>query len=216
MVSSISREVIFYFMIELQSTVDFTIPFRLLIYMIELYKRLFLDTDEALFEINNLISSVFALDKKQDAEHFIRNINRVAKIFMNLSQEEQVELKDWLRDVLMKKVANKDKKIIEETLNQLGKGEVEDMTYGFERMLDDLKKEGIEQGEIIKTIKVTRKMLKREQSLEMTVDVLEMSETEVENMIRLIKDNKSLSDVELAKLIKNKSTKRHGPIFKIQ
>jgi len=40
------KDVIVYCLLELQSTVDFTMPFRLLVYMVELMKRLFSDIDE--------------------------------------------------------------------------------------------------------------------------------------------------------------------------
>ncbi len=40
------HDVYFYILLELQSTVDHTMPFRLLIYMTELWKRVFADTDE--------------------------------------------------------------------------------------------------------------------------------------------------------------------------
>ena len=40
------KEVLVYCLLELQSSVDFTMPFRLLVYMVELLKRVFLDTPE--------------------------------------------------------------------------------------------------------------------------------------------------------------------------
>ena len=39
-------EILFYCLIELQRSVDFTMPFRLLIYIVELLRRVFMDTDE--------------------------------------------------------------------------------------------------------------------------------------------------------------------------
>ena len=39
-------DVYFYILLELQSTVDHTMPFRLLVYMTELWKRVFADSDE--------------------------------------------------------------------------------------------------------------------------------------------------------------------------
>ena len=40
------QEVYFFILLEMQSTVDYTMPFRLLIYMTELWKRFFADTNE--------------------------------------------------------------------------------------------------------------------------------------------------------------------------
>jgi predicted transposase/invertase (TIGR01784 family) len=44
------NEVIFYILLELQSTPDFTMPLRLLVYMTELMRRLFAETDEKVRE----------------------------------------------------------------------------------------------------------------------------------------------------------------------
>jgi len=44
------KNIYFYIVLELQSTVDFTMPFRLLIYMTELWKQIFLNTDEKIRE----------------------------------------------------------------------------------------------------------------------------------------------------------------------
>jgi hypothetical protein len=39
------REIIFYCLLELQSTVDYTMPFRLLVYMVELLRKIFMETE---------------------------------------------------------------------------------------------------------------------------------------------------------------------------
>jgi predicted transposase/invertase (TIGR01784 family) len=46
-------EIYFYVLLELQSTVDFTMPFRLLIYMVELLKLIFSNTDEKIRTAKN-------------------------------------------------------------------------------------------------------------------------------------------------------------------
>ena len=199
------KEAIFYFLIELQSTVDYTIPLRLLVYTVELYKRLFLDasendrekkgfrlppvvpcvlyngesawtaasrfreyldgfetfgdhiidfkyvllnvnnfTDESLHEIGDLVSSIFLLDKKQDTKRFLQNLKWVLKATEGLVQDEQIELKDWLSDVLTKKAKGENKEVIEEMLKLQKKGDVDEMTYAIERMMDDLETKGME------------------------------------------------------------------------
>jgi predicted transposase/invertase (TIGR01784 family) len=44
------RQAIFYVLLELQATVDYTMPFRLLLYMVEVMRRVFLDTDQKVRE----------------------------------------------------------------------------------------------------------------------------------------------------------------------
>ena len=204
------KKVIFYFLLELQSGVDFTMPFRLLVYMTELLKRYFLNnkedvrerkdyrlpavipivlyngadkwtavrsfkeylkgyeafeesvidfkyilidvnnyTDEQLIEIKNLISAVFALDKKSnDMEDFIKKVSMGFKIFTGLTGDEQIDFMEWTRDVLAKKVkADKDNlKVVNEFLKQLMKGDEVAMNYAIERFLDEVEEKGIEKG----------------------------------------------------------------------
>ncbi|MDR1061519.1 MAG: Rpn family recombination-promoting nuclease/putative transposase [Clostridiales bacterium] len=44
------HQAIFYVLLELQSSVDYTMPFRLLLYMVEVMRRAFLDTDQKIRE----------------------------------------------------------------------------------------------------------------------------------------------------------------------
>lgn len=228
------REVIFYFMIEMQSTVDFTIPFRLLIYITELYKRLFLDTpeiererkgfqlpaiipcilynggsewtavknfkeylkgydlfapyiidfeyilininqysDDELMRIGNLISSVFVLDNKRSTFEITSGLTKVAKTFEKLEKYEQIELMDWLKDVLMKKVKlKKEKDLIDQMLEQLEKSEVINMTYTIERIWDEVEEKGIEKG-----IEEGKREGKEEGKKEVAVKLLKLGET---------------------------------------
>ncbi|MDR1206517.1 MAG: Rpn family recombination-promoting nuclease/putative transposase [Peptococcaceae bacterium] len=48
-----AQDVVFYVLLELQSGVDQTMPFRLLIYMVELLRRVFADTDEDTRELKS-------------------------------------------------------------------------------------------------------------------------------------------------------------------
>ena len=199
------KEVIFYCLLELQSSVDYTMPFRLLIYMTELWRRLFADADknvreqenyklpaivpiilyngrdewtavrsfkeyqdgherfkdnvvnfeyiflnvnkykdETLQAIGNFISSVFLLDKQQNTDQLIANAAFAAKIFTNLTESEQIDFTDWLKDVLLKKVKNSEKDIVAEAITNFKKGDVNTMTYAIERLFDDVYEEAVE------------------------------------------------------------------------
>jgi predicted transposase/invertase (TIGR01784 family) len=202
------QEVIFYCLLELQSSVDQTMPFRLLIYMTELWRRMFADTDKnerdkagfklpsivpivlyngadswtavetfkeylslsdmfgnyvvdfqyillnvnkyddkSLEDVSTLISAVFSVDRKQNSSVELSNNLRIAgDIFKKLSNDEQIDFTDWLRDVLWKKVNPEIKGLIDEAIIKFEKKEVEDMTYAIERFIDKVEEEGIQKG----------------------------------------------------------------------
>lgn len=234
------KEIIIYFLMELQSSVDFTMPYRLLMYMTELYKRIFMDTDEkererkgfqlpaivpvvlyngsdswsvvnsfkeylsgyplfeenvinfkyillnvnnysdeVLYEIGNLISSVFTLDKKQDKDRFVSNITKLAKLGMKLSQEEQIDLADWLRDVLKKKAVSKGHdEIIDVLVKNLLEGEVTPMTYAIERIFDEEREDAREDV----TVEIAIKMLKKNKDID---EIQEFTSLSYERIMKL-------------------------------
>ena len=204
-----NTEVLFYCLIELQSSVDYTMPFRLLIYMVELLKRVFLDTDEnireqkdfklpavipivlyngadnwtavrsfkeylsghenfsnrvidfdyillsinqyadeTLLQIGNLVSSVFMLDKKHKEDRLLQRLSKIAKVFSKLSPDEQIDLIDWIRDVLVKKAKVNDKGQVEDIIETFKMGDEADMTYAIERYLDEVEEKGIIKGKV--------------------------------------------------------------------
>lgn len=189
------QEVIFYVLLELQSTVDYTMPFRLLIYMTELQKRIFTNVDihtrkqkdfrlppvvpivlyngqknwnvarsfgeytkaeevggaytidfeyffldlkkkttELLTSTNTLIDNVFILDQASDTIELKLALEIVFRRMKALNKDEQIDLLDWIKDVLSKKVKNK--KLVEEAFSVIERGDVKDMTYAIERIFD--------------------------------------------------------------------------------
>jgi predicted transposase/invertase (TIGR01784 family) len=208
------QAVIFYILLELQSSVDFTMRFRLLLYMVALYNHLFkmtpkkrrevkgfrlpavvpivlynggrewscvrgfkeylssyemfmpyaIDFEYVLINVNEpdgaellkvpvLINAVMALDQKGDNKELIKRLRQVLRISSRLPSDQQVELMDWIRDVLRKKV--RDKEAVEEIVEMFEKGDETDMTYAIERVFDEVeargkregKREGIREGE---------------------------------------------------------------------
>ncbi len=193
------RQIIFYCLLELQSSVDFTMPFRLLAYIYALLNTIFTQTDtntrersdfrlptvvpivlyngssewsavrrfrdyqnapdifgthaidfsyillnvnrfddDELLDLGNLISSVFLLDKVNDSNSIITNLNKIASIFTSLSSDEQIEFTDWLRDVLISRIPKGNKEVIEDAVAGLSMREALDMTYAIERVLDEM------------------------------------------------------------------------------
>ena len=209
-------EAIFYCLIEFQSSVDYTIPFRLLKYMDELWTRIFMDADskqrekkefrlpaiipcilyngtaewtavrsfreylncpekfgtellnfeyiflnvnkfddEALMDIGTLISSVFMMDKKFDDKKFYDNLSKSFRTISKLTQSEQIQFMDWLKDVLIKKLKSDSivQRQVEGLIDDLSKGDDVDMEYGVGRYFESIiqrieegKEEGINIG----------------------------------------------------------------------
>lgn len=247
------KEVIFYVLLELQSSVDYTMPFRLLMYMTELEKRIFgledihtrsqkgfklppivpiilyngisnwnvarsfseyteaawisdtytidfkyffLDLKEKAKELltstNTLIDNIFILDQARSTEELKMGIEVVVRRLKALNEDEQIDLVDWVRDVLMKKA--KDKKLVEEACEIMKKGDALNMTYAIERIFDEentkfLKKgieqgieEGIEQGVEQEKIRIIHNMLMLNIPVDQIAKVVELSVKEIEEM----------------------------------
>lgn len=191
------KECYVYVLLELQSSVDYTMPFRLLIYMTQLLMRIFEETDRNkrerknfrlppvipvvlyngnqpwtverafrkyfeddhlygerlidfkyglidinsqdesfLLEVNTLLENVIMLDRSHDKETLERALKVTARRIQKLSEEEQIELVDWVRDVLFHKVGSLNKSEVEKVLEGWKKGDEEMMTYGIERAFD--------------------------------------------------------------------------------
>lgn len=239
------REVIFYVLLELQSSVDYTMPFRLLMYMTELEKRIFgledihtrnkkefklppivpivlyngisnwnvarsfseyteatwvsdgytidfkyffLDLKEKAKELltstNTLIDNIFILDQACSTEELKMGIEVVVRRLKALNEDEQIELVDWVRDVLMKKA--KDKKLVEEACEIMKKGDALNMTYAIERIFDEenakFLKKGIEEGIEQEKIRIIHNMLMLNISVDQIAKVVELSIEEIEKM----------------------------------
>jgi hypothetical protein len=211
------EEIYFFILLELQSYVDHTMPFRFLEYMAEMYGRLFYDTEEnirqqrgfrlpavvpillyngadewscarsfgeylsgggmfvpnivdfeyIMINVNapdeedlanapTLVNLAMLLDRKGDAESFLRRIRTALRIIGKLNASEQTELRDWIRDVAIRKAQGKlDEESIEAIRGSLDKGDDDKMTYAIERLIDEVEARGKREGEL----KVARAMI---------------------------------------------------------
>jgi predicted transposase/invertase (TIGR01784 family) len=200
-------DVIFYILLELQSKVDITMPFRLHVYMVELLRRLFansgkkirktkgfrlpaivpivlyngasewscvksfkeylagyelfvpnvIDFEYILINVNEtneaellanptLMNLVMLTDQKCDFGNMIRRLGRVLEICRRLTEEEQIQLKDWITDVFFKKTKDKLGRKDKENILKIFEKEETDMTYALETVLDEALKRSERKG----------------------------------------------------------------------
>jgi predicted transposase/invertase (TIGR01784 family) len=202
-------DVIFYILLELQSKVDFTMPFRLLVYMVELLRRLFASTDKKvretkdfrlpvivpivlyngasewscvksfreylagyglfvpnvldfeyilidvnrtdeteLLKIPTLVNLVMLADRKDKPDNMMRRLGKVFEISGRLTEEEQLQLKEWIFDVLLRKAKGMLNKKNETNLRKIFENkEGTDMTYALETAFDEIIKRSERKGE---------------------------------------------------------------------
>ena len=92
----------------------------------------------------SLIDNVLILDQACNTTELKLALEIVFRRMEALTQDEQIDLVDWIKDVLSKKV--KDKKLVDEAFSVMKKGDVKDMTYAIERIFDEEYAKGIEKG----------------------------------------------------------------------
>jgi hypothetical protein len=178
-------DVVFYVLLELQSSVDFTMPFRLLVYIAELLRRLFagadkkarrakgfrlpavvpivlyngsdkwscagsfreytanselfgsniLDFSYILLDVNEvnedeftksptLVNLAMLADRKGDPELVMGRIAKALKLGQRLTEDERVQLFDWIRDMLLRKADPKMAGSVIEAINRKGDTEM--------------------------------------------------------------------------------------------
>jgi hypothetical protein len=119
---------------------DYVIDFNYFLLNVGTY-----DPDE-LSKISSLISAVFMSDKR-DEKRLKQNLVKAMKIIYGLSADERIDFADWARDVRLKRVSVKQRKLFNEILDKIEKGkEVSEVTYAIEQIFDDIMERGIEQG----------------------------------------------------------------------
>ena len=129
---------------------------------------------------NTLIDNIFILDQARSTEELKMGIEVVVRRLKALNEDEQIELVDWVRDVLIKKA--KDKKLVEEACEIMKKGDALNMTYAIERIFDEenakFLKKGIEQ----EKIRIIHNMLMLNIPVDQIAKVVELSIEEIEKM----------------------------------
>jgi predicted transposase/invertase (TIGR01784 family) len=204
------RNIIFYVLLELQSKPDFTMPFRLLVYMTELMRRLFSEAEEIirerksfrlpavipivlyngvrkwscvrsfkeylagyelfapniidfeyimininepdeaeLIKIPTLMNLAMLADRKGESKSVMHRLHTVLSISKRLTPDEQLQLKDWIFDVVLRKVRDKlNKDEAEDIRKTLERKDDESMTYAIERAFDEVERRGRREGKL--------------------------------------------------------------------
>jgi predicted transposase/invertase (TIGR01784 family) len=202
-------DAIFYLLLELQSETDFTMPFRLLVYMTELLRLLFAEADEnarerrtfrlpavipmvlyngadewnsmrsfkeylrgyelfvpnvidftyILININEpdeaellktptLVNLAMFADRKGKPERVLGRLVKVLALSKHLTADEKLQLKDWLFDVILRKIEGKaDADAIKCVKKAFEREEEQEMTYAIERAIDEIERRGERRGE---------------------------------------------------------------------
>jgi predicted transposase/invertase (TIGR01784 family) len=148
---------------------------------------------EELMQLGNIASAVFLLDQKVDIEEFISRVKDIAISFNNLSEEQKMMLRHWLRITLSDEIKDKLGEKIEDILIAK-KEEVVVMTSNISKTIKETfektREEGIERG-IEKGIergiergieKVAVNMIRKGKNIE---EIMEVTELSYEKIIEL-------------------------------
>lgn len=104
---------------------------------------------EELMELKDLVSAVFLLDQKVDIEEFISRVKDIAIGFNNLTEEQKMMLRHWLRVTLSDELKDKLGEKIEDILIAK-KEEVNRMTSNISKTIKETfektREEGMEKG----------------------------------------------------------------------
>ncbi|AKN29997.1 transposase [Clostridium carboxidivorans P7] len=104
---------------------------------------------EELMELKNLVSAVFLLDQKVDIEEFISRVKDIAIDFNNLTEEQKMMLRHWLRVTLSDELKGNLGEKIEDILIAK-KEEVNRMTSNISKTIKETfaktREEGMEKG----------------------------------------------------------------------
>jgi predicted transposase/invertase (TIGR01784 family) len=149
---------------------------------------------EELMELKNIASAVFLLDQKVDIEEFISRVKDIAISFNNLTEEQKMMLRHWLRITLSDELKDKLGEKIEDILIAK-KEEVDVMTSNISKTIKETfektREEGIEKGELSKAKKMAIKMIKRGLDIEEIIEFTELSKSDILSIKNEIENEKN-------------------------
>jgi len=178
-------EIIFYILMELQSTADFHMPYRLLLYQVEIWRDLLknIETKEAArkdFRLPPIVPIVLYNGKAPwTAARTFRQMLKGESLF----GDELLNFRYMLIDV-----HRMEQQTVEELVNAIKEKGVSDMQTNIERILDEALqhklKEGLEKGREEGKRAVARKLLLKGMDIPFIVETTELSEEEIERIKR--------------------------------
>ncbi|MBX4264446.1 Rpn family recombination-promoting nuclease/putative transposase [Clostridium estertheticum] len=199
--------IIFYVLLELQSSVDHSMPIRLLMYMVELWREVLRNNEkkeikrksyrlpaivpivlyngtkkwtcarnfkdiinesqlfgdnildfkyilvdinryskEYLYEFKNIAAAIFLLDQDINAMEFLERLKNIVINFNNLTSEEKLLLKGWIKNTTNSNEIYNMNELVENIFTENKKEEVEIMVSNASNIFDKLKSDGIKEG----------------------------------------------------------------------
>ncbi|MHC1749614.1 MAG: Rpn family recombination-promoting nuclease/putative transposase [Cellulosilyticaceae bacterium] len=209
------QKVIFYVLLEFQSSIDYSMPIRLLMYMIEIWREVLkgvskeeikrrdfklpaivpivtyngkdkwnvplafkekitkyelfgdklLDFEYVLLDVNryekevllqkeSISSAIFLLDQKVEYEEYMNRLASIVKAFNKLTDEEKLELKNWLANTLSEEI-----KDVALSILDANKEDVDKMTANITRTIEEIKEDAMEKGRYEREVEIAKKML---------------------------------------------------------
>ena len=156
------EEIYVFILQELQSTVDYTMIFRVLVYVVNQLLRYFLDTDkekreradfrlpaidpEDILSTNTVIDNIMYCDKFRKKEELLDAIKTTYDRIELLGNQEKEEFNNWVRYILLSICGNREQ-VMEAVMSWSEKG-VENMafTYNIIKAVQDEKDEARAEG----------------------------------------------------------------------
>ena len=157
---------------------------------------------DKLVAIKNVTSAIFLLDQKMDALEFLHRIKVIALYFNSLSETEIKAIKNWIKNTVVKELADSAIKILE-----ADKEEVELMVARNAFILDDMKEkskaegraegkiEGREEGKAELLLKQLKRKLK-DISEDYEEKIMNLSEDKIDEIGLDIFDLECIDDLE--------------------
>ncbi|WP_167751411.1 Rpn family recombination-promoting nuclease/putative transposase [Lentibacillus salicampi] len=165
--------------------------------------------EQELLHLSNLMGSIFFLDQgASDTEALIKRLKRLVDILEKLTPAEFTLFQSWLKGIAIKRLPEEHHKQVEKIIIQTKRKEVGTMMTGFERNLEKaLKKEqrearekghkeghkeghreGHKEGKKNSALETAEKMLKDGMHVAQIAKYTELSEEEIEEHQRQMKD----------------------------
>nr|WP_307992107.1 Rpn family recombination-promoting nuclease/putative transposase [uncultured Niameybacter sp.] len=232
------QKVIFYVLLEFQSSIDHSMPIRLLMYMIEIWREVLkgiskeeikrkdfklpaivpivtyngkdkwsvpvsfkekitkyelfgdklLDFKYVLLDVNryekeillqkeSISSAIFLLDQKVGYEEYMNRLATIVKAFNKLTEEEKLELKNWLSNTLSEEI-----KDVALSILDADKEDVDKMTANITRTIEEIKEDAMEKGRYEREVEIAKKMLLSGMSIETIISITGLEREKVEQL----------------------------------
>ncbi|WP_425447702.1 Rpn family recombination-promoting nuclease/putative transposase, partial [Dethiothermospora halolimnae] len=102
--------------------------------------------EEELYNLSNLVSSIFLLDQEIDQKELIRRLTKIKYILKRVSPEQFDVFKQWLKKIIKPRLDKSNESDVDKVLDESNQREVDIMVHNLEKTLDNIKRQGIEQG----------------------------------------------------------------------